>query len=130
MRYLFEMVFVQIIEPVRLVRVQIENCHQFPDCIEHRYDDFRQRARIASDVPRECMNIGNHLCVLSFRGGSADTGPEPNLLTPYGTLVGTDSQQRGFDDTIESDPTHCVEIVVEHRDHARHGCDRVVGFFE
>lgn len=121
----FEGSAIALIEGGEMVRVEIENGSELAGAVDDRHDDFRSRARIASDVAWKCMNIWHELRSQRAGGGSADTAAESNFHTSNGTLVGSNPQKIICDDSVKAGPARPIEIVVQDTGYTGHRRDRV-----
>ncbi len=113
--YTLEAATVVLVEGRRLARVEIEDRHQLAAGAEDRHDDLRARERVAGEVAREGVNVGDDLGRPGPGGGAADAAGERDLDAGDGSLERTHPQELRSDDAIEPRPARVGKGGVDRR---------------
>lgn len=126
----FETLAVGGIEGCGFRRVDVEHSDQLAARIEDGHDDFRARARVARDVTRESMDIGDDLSRAGVSCNTTDTVVERNLQAADGPLVRADAQEIGGHDSVKTRPTGIRQRLVKDGATGSHHGNRIGKAFD
>ena len=113
-------------ERAGLIAVDVEHRDQVSRGVPDRQDQFRACGRGAGDVSGESVDIRHELHLARAGAGAADTAVEGYDETPMPSLIGSDLEQPGRDDPIETRPVEPRIAVVHFAGHRCHQRDDIV----
>jgi len=97
--------------------IQIKDTEQAP-VLQQGHHNLGARRGVAGDMPRKCIDIGNHERLSALRSGAADAAAEGNPHAGNLALERSENQLVALE-KIKPDPVQFGQSMVEHRAHIR-----------